>query len=188
MCDGMTQYYWWKRHCSNSYLAWDNLFFLFLFSFFFFLCGLYRWTKIEGGDIVRTPILKFRDALRIKISRKHTWGWHDGIVDGNVTINQITTLKETLVMVLFSINLLGHVYFTWRVSRGLKLYGRYIELSLGFFNFSSYVMCLWCNSLYNNWISNKLLQASLFCLDWCVLLTAMKIFSSLYDFLMRFIK
>uniref|UniRef100_A0A2N9G6B9 Cytochrome P450 n=1 Tax=Fagus sylvatica TaxID=28930 RepID=A0A2N9G6B9_FAGSY len=40
--------------------------------FFHVLVTKYRWTKIEGGDIVRTPILKFRDALRIKISKKHT--------------------------------------------------------------------------------------------------------------------
>ncbi|GMY05324.1 cucurbitadienol 11-hydroxylase-like [Fagus crenata] len=44
--------------------------------FFHVLVTKYRWTKIEGGDIVRTPILKFRNALRIKISEKekHTRG------------------------------------------------------------------------------------------------------------------
>ncbi|KAL4616431.1 hypothetical protein ACB092_07G198800 [Castanea dentata] len=40
--------------------------------FFHVLVTKYRWTKIEGGDIVRTPILKFRNTLRINISKKHT--------------------------------------------------------------------------------------------------------------------
>ncbi|XP_023919180.1 cucurbitadienol 11-hydroxylase [Quercus suber] len=40
--------------------------------FFHVLVTKYRWTKIEGGDIVRTPNLKFRNTLRIKISKKHT--------------------------------------------------------------------------------------------------------------------
>ncbi|KAG2667514.1 hypothetical protein I3760_15G118900 [Carya illinoinensis] len=31
----------------------------------------YRWTTIDGGDIFRTPILKFTKALRRKISEKH---------------------------------------------------------------------------------------------------------------------
>ncbi|KAF5469096.1 hypothetical protein F2P56_013192 [Juglans regia] len=39
--------------------------------FFHVLVTKYRWKKIDGGDIVRTPILKFRKALKIKISEKH---------------------------------------------------------------------------------------------------------------------
>lgn len=40
--------------------------------FFHVLVTKYRWSKINGGDIVRTPVLKFRNALHIKISKKHT--------------------------------------------------------------------------------------------------------------------
>ncbi|XP_059434839.1 beta-amyrin 16-alpha-hydroxylase CYP87D16-like [Corylus avellana] len=42
-----------------------------LSTFFHVLVTKYRWKKIEGGDIVRTPMLKFRKPLRIKISEKH---------------------------------------------------------------------------------------------------------------------
>ncbi|KAJ0010739.1 hypothetical protein Pint_34159 [Pistacia integerrima] len=31
----------------------------------------YRWTKIKGGNIVRNPILQFKDSIHIKISKKH---------------------------------------------------------------------------------------------------------------------
>uniref|UniRef100_A0A803MCD9 Cytochrome P450 n=1 Tax=Chenopodium quinoa TaxID=63459 RepID=A0A803MCD9_CHEQI len=31
----------------------------------------YRWEKIKGGEIVRTPILGFRNALRVKLTKKN---------------------------------------------------------------------------------------------------------------------
>ncbi|KAK9287485.1 hypothetical protein L1049_015906 [Liquidambar formosana] len=43
---------------------------VFLATFFHVLVTNYRWTNIEGGDVVRTPILKFRNGFRIKISKK----------------------------------------------------------------------------------------------------------------------
>ena len=43
----------------------------YFYFYFGFLIDICRWKKIEGGDIVRTPMLKFRKPLRIKISEKH---------------------------------------------------------------------------------------------------------------------
>ncbi|KAE8008856.1 hypothetical protein FH972_005329 [Carpinus fangiana] len=42
-----------------------------LSTFFHVLVTKYRWKKIDGGDVVRSPMLKFRKPLRIKISEKH---------------------------------------------------------------------------------------------------------------------
>uniref|UniRef100_A0A7N0UZR1 Cytochrome P450 n=1 Tax=Kalanchoe fedtschenkoi TaxID=63787 RepID=A0A7N0UZR1_KALFE len=43
----------------------------FMAVFFHKLLTQYRWTKVRGGDIIRNPLLGFKDGIHIKVSVKH---------------------------------------------------------------------------------------------------------------------
>ncbi|XP_028125785.1 cytochrome P450 87A3-like [Camellia sinensis] len=54
------------RQCAGAELA-KALFATFLHV----LLREYKWTKIKGGDVARTPMLQFHDGMYIKVSKKH---------------------------------------------------------------------------------------------------------------------
>ncbi|CAL5409147.1 unnamed protein product [Camellia sinensis] len=54
------------RQCAGAELA-KSFFAIFLHV----LVSEYRWTKIKGGDVARTPMLRFEDGMHIKVSKKH---------------------------------------------------------------------------------------------------------------------
>ncbi|XP_028124878.1 cytochrome P450 87A3-like isoform X2 [Camellia sinensis] len=43
----------------------------FFATFLHVLVSEYKWTKIKGGDVARTPMLQFQDGMYIKVSKKH---------------------------------------------------------------------------------------------------------------------